>query len=93
MIDVGHVYADLVGAAGFQIEAYQGVGREAAFHPVAGGGGPARVADRHAGALYAVSAHGRIDSATGAQNAGHNGEIFPFHLAVLECSHQVFMGQ
>ena len=43
MVDVGHVDAYLVGAAGFQGEAQQGMGAQAAFHAVAGGG---RSADR-----------------------------------------------
>ncbi len=39
---MGHVYPDLVGAAGVQLQLHQGAALPGAEHPVAGGGGLAR---------------------------------------------------
>lgn len=70
--DMGHVHANLVGTAGFQLHAHVGVRAEALEHTVVTDRRLAAVGYRHALAHAAVATDRRIDLAAGGHYTNHD---------------------
>ncbi len=70
--DMGHVHANLVGTAGFQLHAYVGVRAEALEHTIVADRRLAAVGYRHALAHAAVATDGRIDLAASGHYTNHD---------------------
>ncbi len=87
--DMGHVHADLVGAAGFQLDPYMGVRAEALEHPVVADGWLAAVGDRHALAHAAVATDRGVDLATGGDHPDDDALINAADLARLHLLDQL----
>lgn len=75
VVDVGHVHADLVRAAGLQLDPGVGVGAEPLQHAVVADGLLATGHHAHALALLGAAADGRVDLATGGDHTDDDGLI------------------
>ncbi|MCW0424878.1 hypothetical protein NB713_002821 [Xanthomonas sacchari] len=88
VLQVRHVYADLMGAAGLQA-AFQGrMGAEALAQPVVGDGVAAVLAHRHAQAVARMAVDRRVGGAAGDQGPDHHRQILPVHVARGQLRHQ-----
>ncbi len=88
-VDVGHVYANLVGTSGFQLDPYMGMGTEALQHTVVADGRLAALGHGHALALPAMAADRRVDLAAGGDHTDHDALIDAADTAVLQLSNQL----
>ncbi len=86
---MGHVHANLVGAAGFQLHSYMGVRAEALEHTVMADRRLAAVGYRHALAHAAMAANGRVDLATGCHHTNHDALVDTADLAGLHLLDQL----
>lgn len=87
--DMGHVHANLVSTAGFQLDPHMGVRAEALEHTVVADRRLAAVGDGHALTHTAVAADRGIDLATGGHHANHDALIDAADLAGLHLLNQL----
>ena len=87
--DVGHVHANLVGTAGFELDPHVSVRPETLEHTVVADCWLATVCDSHALAHAAVATDGGVDLATGSDHAHHDAFVDTADRALLQLVHQV----
>ena len=88
---VGHVHADLVSAAGFQLHAYQRMRPKTFLYPIMRHGFLAIGNDRHALAIDRMPPDGCLNTATGSEHAVDDRQVFTLYSARLQCLDQPFM--
>ena len=89
IVDVRHVYANLVGTAGFQLDPHMGVGTETFKHTVMTHRLLTAFHDRHALTLLAVTPDRRVDLATGSDDTDHDALVDTADTAALQLGNQL----
>jgi len=92
MADMRQMHADLVGAAGFQLQTQQRVQGEALHHAVVRHCFPAPLTHREALAIRGMAADGCVHRAARRHAAMCDGEVFPLDLPRLQALHENFVG-
>lgn len=88
-VNVGHVYTDLVGPAGFQLDPHVGVRAEAFQYTVVADRWLAAFGHRHALTLPAVTTDRRIDLAACGHHTDHDAFIDAADTATLQLGNQL----